>query len=338
MLLNGWLYMHNEDCLNMKKLIIRTNMAWRHTSVYLKLFGSVRNKTPFGALNHCLYTYMILNPYMIAVLTYLLWWCLQGWQRIAAVKQWSGIIEFWRAMPAGRGAGWASMTSLWVYCPPVDTIGTAAWQIQNYDWKLLFVFLFVFGLSSALLWFVCDWRFVLKYSTAACDVHVFVHVPQVLLENDLFHCCLVACCLEISICSLCLSCDFPQVLHILSLAPYHFWKVCLLSLLAKSNAVYLNIKHLLEQLAFYLYGRWTPKIESALCPTLTLSTPPSSAPYLTGDRPGVEGWSGPVLCCGQTPRPSGRESFRELGLGQRLTTVGGNPGQWVPTALLSTGL
>lgn len=51
------------------------------------------------------------------------------------------------------------------------------------------------------------------------------------LENDLIQCCLVVCCLEITITSTPLPCDFPLVLHIFKLAPYHFWKVCLLSCL-----------------------------------------------------------------------------------------------------------
>ncbi|XP_059201659.1 retinoblastoma-like protein 2 [Centropristis striata] len=43
--------------------------------------------------------------------------------------------------------------------------------------------------------------------------------------NDLLQCCLVACCLEITIFSNHLPCDFPLLLQILNLAPYHFLKV-----------------------------------------------------------------------------------------------------------------
>lgn len=46
-----------------------------------------------------------------------------------------------------------------------------------------------------------------------------------ILRNDLFQNSLVTCCLEITICSNHFPCDFPLLLHILRLAPYHFWKV-----------------------------------------------------------------------------------------------------------------
>lgn len=46
-----------------------------------------------------------------------------------------------------------------------------------------------------------------------------------ILEHDLFQRCLVACCLEIAVTSNSLPCDFPLLLQILKLAPYHFWKV-----------------------------------------------------------------------------------------------------------------
>ncbi|XP_051235914.1 retinoblastoma-like protein 2 isoform X1 [Dicentrarchus labrax] len=54
-----------------------------------------------------------------------------------------------------------------------------------------------------------------------------------ILENDLFHCCLVACCLEMTISSNRLPCDFPLLLQILKLAPYHLWKVIELVLRAE---------------------------------------------------------------------------------------------------------
>uniref|UniRef100_A0AAX7SN62 Retinoblastoma-associated protein A-box domain-containing protein n=1 Tax=Astatotilapia calliptera TaxID=8154 RepID=A0AAX7SN62_ASTCA len=46
-----------------------------------------------------------------------------------------------------------------------------------------------------------------------------------ILEHDLFQRCLVACCLEIAVTSNSLPCDFPLLLQILKLEPYHFWKV-----------------------------------------------------------------------------------------------------------------
>ncbi|XP_038557640.1 retinoblastoma-like protein 2 isoform X2 [Micropterus salmoides] len=46
-----------------------------------------------------------------------------------------------------------------------------------------------------------------------------------ILENDLLQRCLVACCLEITISSNCLPCDFPLVLQVFKLAPFHFYKV-----------------------------------------------------------------------------------------------------------------
>ncbi|XP_074466397.1 retinoblastoma-like protein 2 [Sebastes fasciatus] len=46
-----------------------------------------------------------------------------------------------------------------------------------------------------------------------------------ILEIEPFQCCLVACCLEITISSSRLSYDFPLLTQILKLAPYHFLKV-----------------------------------------------------------------------------------------------------------------
>ncbi|XP_040891774.1 retinoblastoma-like protein 2 isoform X2 [Toxotes jaculatrix] len=65
-----------------------------------------------------------------------------------------------------------------------------------------------------------------------------------ILENDLIQCCLVACCLEISIYSNCLSCDFPLLLQILKMAPYHFWRVIELVLRAEVGLPYAVVKHL----------------------------------------------------------------------------------------------
>ncbi|XP_036952703.1 retinoblastoma-like protein 2 isoform X3 [Acanthopagrus latus] len=62
---------------------------------------------------------------------------------------------------------------------------------------------------------------------------------SVLFENDLIQSCLVACCLEITISLNRLPCDFPLLLQILKLAPYHFWRVCFSSKLV-SNQVCVN--------------------------------------------------------------------------------------------------
>uniref|UniRef100_A0AAX7SYC2 Retinoblastoma-associated protein B-box domain-containing protein n=1 Tax=Astatotilapia calliptera TaxID=8154 RepID=A0AAX7SYC2_ASTCA len=54
---------------------------------------------------------------------------------------------------------------------------------------------------------------------------ISVCLMQGILEHDLFQRCLVACCLEIAVTSNSLPCDFPLLLQILKLEPYHFWKV-----------------------------------------------------------------------------------------------------------------
>ncbi|XP_030016262.1 retinoblastoma-like protein 2 isoform X1 [Sphaeramia orbicularis] len=46
-----------------------------------------------------------------------------------------------------------------------------------------------------------------------------------ILENELFHCCLVVCCLEITMFTNHLPCDFTLLLNIFNLTPYNFWKV-----------------------------------------------------------------------------------------------------------------
>ncbi|XP_028258652.1 retinoblastoma-like protein 2 isoform X2 [Parambassis ranga] len=46
-----------------------------------------------------------------------------------------------------------------------------------------------------------------------------------MLEYDLLQSCLVACCLEISVTSNHLSCDFPLLQQLLNVASYQFWKV-----------------------------------------------------------------------------------------------------------------
>lgn len=69
------------------------------------------------------------------------------------------------------------------------------------------------------------------------EVSKHMHLSQVLFENDLVQRCLVACGLEISTSTNRLSFDFPLLLHILDLASYHFWRVCVLSLLAMQVCV-----------------------------------------------------------------------------------------------------
>ncbi|XP_035484723.2 retinoblastoma-like protein 2 isoform X3 [Scophthalmus maximus] len=65
-----------------------------------------------------------------------------------------------------------------------------------------------------------------------------------ILEADLLHCCLVACCLEITICSNYLPCDLPQLLQILRVASYHFWRVIELVLRAEVGLPHAVVRHL----------------------------------------------------------------------------------------------
>ncbi|XP_070819004.1 retinoblastoma-like protein 2 [Chaetodon trifascialis] len=67
-----------------------------------------------------------------------------------------------------------------------------------------------------------------------------------ILESDVFQCCLVACCLEITVFSNPLPCDFPLLLHILKLAPYHFWKVIELVLRADVGLPRVVVTHLAQ--------------------------------------------------------------------------------------------
>ncbi|KAF1393126.1 hypothetical protein PFLUV_G00035230 [Perca fluviatilis] len=69
---------------------------------------------------------------------------------------------------------------------------------------------------------------------------------SVILENDLFQCCLVACCLEITISSNHLPYDFPLLLQILKLAPYHFLKVIELVLRAEVGLPRAVVRHLAQ--------------------------------------------------------------------------------------------
>ncbi|XP_053171540.1 retinoblastoma-like protein 2 [Scomber japonicus] len=64
------------------------------------------------------------------------------------------------------------------------------------------------------------------------------------LENDLFQCCMVVCCLEVAITSNLLPCNFPPVLQIFRLAAYHFWKVIELVLRAEIGLPHTAVKHL----------------------------------------------------------------------------------------------
>ncbi|TMS13363.1 retinoblastoma-like protein 2 [Larimichthys crocea] len=67
-----------------------------------------------------------------------------------------------------------------------------------------------------------------------------------ILENDLFQRCLVACCLEMSISWNRLQCDFPSLLQIIKLAPYHFWKVIELELRADVGLPHAVVTHLAQ--------------------------------------------------------------------------------------------
>ncbi|XP_018522522.1 retinoblastoma-like protein 2 isoform X3 [Lates calcarifer] len=67
-----------------------------------------------------------------------------------------------------------------------------------------------------------------------------------ILEVDLIQRCLVACCLEITICSKPLPYDFPLLLQILKLAPYHFWRVIELVLRAEAGLPNAVITHLAQ--------------------------------------------------------------------------------------------
>lgn len=148
-----------------------------------------------------------------------MWYSSQSWQWSAATKPGSGITGFWRTMPVKRGKGWASLTSQWVYCPPVATTGT-----DNY----------LFLHTRGTVWTVTEWYRMCSYmfmsfcSLFKIIVLISVHFisSQCIMENDLVQCCLVTCCLEITISSNRLPCDFPLLLQILKLPPYHFWRVC----------------------------------------------------------------------------------------------------------------
>ncbi|XP_034419172.1 retinoblastoma-like protein 2 [Cyclopterus lumpus] len=67
-----------------------------------------------------------------------------------------------------------------------------------------------------------------------------------LLEKELFQCCLVACCLEITISSNGLPYDFPLLPHILKLAPYNFLKVIELVLRAEVGLPRAVFRHLAQ--------------------------------------------------------------------------------------------
>ncbi|KAG7242555.1 hypothetical protein INR49_020268 [Caranx melampygus] len=73
-----------------------------------------------------------------------------------------------------------------------------------------------------------------------------VSVISGIVGVDLIQCCLVACCLEISICSRRLQCDFPLLLQILNVAPYHFWRVIELVLRADAGLPRAIVSHLAQ--------------------------------------------------------------------------------------------
>ncbi|XP_071345439.1 retinoblastoma-like protein 2 isoform X2 [Trachinotus anak] len=105
-----------------------------------------------------------------------------------------------------------------------------------------------------------------------------------ILEIDLIQCCLVACCLEISICSNCLPCDFPRLLQILKMAPYHFWRVIELVLRAEAGLPRAVVRHLaqvedkvLESLAWTSNSPLWEEIQAneGHLPTCQQATPPA---------------------------------------------------------------
>ncbi|KAG7483075.1 retinoblastoma 2 isoform X1 [Solea senegalensis] len=72
-----------------------------------------------------------------------------------------------------------------------------------------------------------------------CDI-------SVVLETHLVQSCLVACCLEISVCSNRLPCDLPLLLHILKMESYHFWRVIELVLRAEVGLPHTVMRHLFQ--------------------------------------------------------------------------------------------
>ncbi|KAI3377691.1 hypothetical protein L3Q82_008847 [Scortum barcoo] len=69
---------------------------------------------------------------------------------------------------------------------------------------------------------------------------------SVIFETDLFQRCLVACCLEVTIFSNSLPCDFPLVLQIFKLAPHHFWRVIELVVRAEAGLPRSVVRHLAQ--------------------------------------------------------------------------------------------
>ncbi|XP_053279547.1 retinoblastoma-like protein 2 [Pleuronectes platessa] len=67
-----------------------------------------------------------------------------------------------------------------------------------------------------------------------------------IFEADLVQRCLVACCLQISICLNHLPCDLPQLLQILQMKSHHFWRVIELVLRAEAGLPHAVIRHLTQ--------------------------------------------------------------------------------------------
>ncbi|XP_068430587.1 retinoblastoma-like protein 2 [Clinocottus analis] len=67
-----------------------------------------------------------------------------------------------------------------------------------------------------------------------------------ILEKELFQCCLVACCLEITLSLNCLPFDFPRLPQLLNLAPYNFLKVIELVLRAEVGLPHAAFRHLTQ--------------------------------------------------------------------------------------------
>lgn len=100
-----------------------------------------------------------------------MWYCPQSWQQTAAVKLESGITGSWRAVPVKRGTGWASVTSQWVYCPPVATAGTAVWQMPFLHFRLTNNEWYTICYTTCLC---LSWSLLLIKSKALQLLHVFV--------------------------------------------------------------------------------------------------------------------------------------------------------------------
>uniref|UniRef100_A0A3Q1C1I5 Retinoblastoma-like 1 (p107) n=1 Tax=Amphiprion ocellaris TaxID=80972 RepID=A0A3Q1C1I5_AMPOC len=76
------------------------------------------------------------------------------------------------------------------------------------------------------------------------DINVCVHCPQVLLEQDIFHCSLMACCLEVVLFSYSSQRTFPWIISIFKLAPFYFFKVIEVFIRSEEGLSRDMVKHL----------------------------------------------------------------------------------------------